>query len=359
MNGVAAAGRMAGLVSVTLLALAAPARAAPPLELVWDAPPGCPSAGDVRAEFARLAHLAPGRTPPSLSADGRIEARGGRWHLRLRTVRDGLEGERELEAGTCASLAHAATLVLVLALGDGVEETERATPAVVAPEEPRARPAPRPRPAEIAPAPPPVPAPAPAAPPPPAPTLTIVTSPAVTPVAPSLVWAVAVEGRAGRGPLSGRGLGYGLGADVGRGRWLAMLRLDAWPTVDEATDASNVRASFTGAGGALSACFVGGRVARLTLAACGGAGVAALRGASSGGLEATSAVAPWYTVVPALRARLRLFRAVHADLRFELPVSVTRPRFAFRYLGDVHAPLDVYVVPLLAPAAALGLSVDL
>ena len=99
---------LARAVVVLVFIAASRAEAAAPLTLTWDAPAGCPTAADVRAEYERLVRSSSGRTLPALTAEAHIEPRGPRWALRLRTVRDGIPGERELEADSCASLARAA-----------------------------------------------------------------------------------------------------------------------------------------------------------------------------------------------------------------------------------------------------------
>jgi hypothetical protein len=108
---------LAALVAGAALDVVVEARAgaAAPVDRTWSAPAGCPSGQDVRGEIDRLARMPPGRTAAPLSVDARVEPRGARWLLHLRTLREGLEGERELDADSCASLAHAAALVVALA----------------------------------------------------------------------------------------------------------------------------------------------------------------------------------------------------------------------------------------------------
>ncbi len=333
----------------------APDRDAAPIALVWEAPAGCPSSAEVSRELARVARAPAGKTLPHLAVTARVEARGERWVLHLRTVRDGVEGERDLEAESCASLARAATLVVALALGVGVDEIDVAPRP---PEEPRPRAPPRPRVVEAPPTPPPVaPAPPPITPAPPPPTFApapvaiVVVSPPVAP--PRLAWILAVDASATRGPLPGTSFGAGVGLEGGRGRFSAALRFETWLPEDEATAAVGVRARYTGVGGALAGCAVAARAGRFTLAGCAGVRAAALHGASSGALTDGGATAPWYAAVPALRTRTRLTRAIFLDVGVELAASLNRPRFALDNLGDI------YEVPRLVPAAMLGLAVDL
>jgi hypothetical protein len=357
MSG-ARARRVAVLVSVLALGAAAPARAALPLTLKWDAPAGCPAADAVRAELERLVRFPPGHAPPTLVAEGHIETRDGRWHLRLRTERDGLPGERELEADSCGSLAHAATLVMALAfgVGDGTPEAAPPPPPV---EERVPRPAPRPRVVELAPPVPPPP-PEPVAPPPPAPPpperppVVVVAAP--RPPRPPTVWSLAAETRVSRGPLPGLDGGAGVGLDAANGRLVVAVRVDAWLPTDDSIGGGPARMQLSGAGLTLSICSIAMELGRLTLAGCAFAGASALVGTSTGGLTERSVTAPWYSGGVAFRARVRLVQALHVEMRYEAAASVTRPRFALTSGVDLQT---VYTVPLIVPAATLGLSLDL
>jgi hypothetical protein len=351
---VARAGRRAGwilgLAAALALGAATPARAALPLTLTWDAPAACPTVDDVRAELARLVRFPAGQTPPPLVAEGHIEARDGRWHLRLRTVRDGARGERELEADSCASLAHAATLVMALAFG--VAEPEPAAPPPPAPP----RPAPRPRAPEAAP---PEPPPVVEAPPPPPvveappPKETIVVVAPARPSRPPAVWSLAADARVSNGPLPGVDWGADVGLDARFGRVLASLRLDAWLPTDDAVTGTPARMQFSGAGLTLALCGLAVDGGRLSLAGCALGGGAAITGASTGGLTAQSVTAPWYAAGLGVRARMRLVRRLSLEARVEAEASLTRPRYQLTHRGDVYA------VPQLVPTAALGLSFDL
>ncbi|HET9931807.1 MAG TPA: hypothetical protein VFQ35_13995, partial [Polyangiaceae bacterium] len=91
-----------------------------PLELEWKAPPECPKADDIHAELSRIARVRPGRVPPTVVARVRIDKRSGRYHLVLKTTRDGEVGKRNLSAAECGALGREVTLVLALTFGDGV-----------------------------------------------------------------------------------------------------------------------------------------------------------------------------------------------------------------------------------------------
>src|SRR5450432_1268070 len=97
------------------------ARADPiPLELWWEAPPECPSYADVVAELDRIARVPADRVVTTLHAHAVIERVAGRYKLRLSTERDDHHGQTELETSSCGALKRGATLVLALALGEGV-----------------------------------------------------------------------------------------------------------------------------------------------------------------------------------------------------------------------------------------------
>jgi hypothetical protein len=334
-------------IAVGVSTTAAVARADAPLDLTWVAPTGCPTADDVRKEFARLVHVPADRPPPAFSADARIEPRGGRYALRLHTVRDGQTGEREIEAESCASLAHAAALVLVLAYGEGQDAPPPPPPP---PPRPRALP---PRPPVVEAPPPPPPPPVEAPPPPAAPVVVVVAPPPPPPVVAPAIWSLAAEGGAGGSPIPGVGARVGVGVDVERRRFLATLRLEGWLPTDGATAAAGVAVRYSGAGVSVGACWAPVRAARVAVLGCGFAGAAGLRGASTGATTDRSALAPWLTLAPAVRARVRLGGPVSVDARVEAKVSLAPPRFAIENLGDVQ------VVPRVVPAGILGLSLDI
>jgi hypothetical protein len=355
MQGLAAR-RPACLAAVLIVAAAAEARAALPLTLTWDAPKSCPSTADVRAEVERLVRFPPGHAPPALAARAHVEMRDGRWHLRLRTERDGLPGERELEADSCASLAHAATLVMALAFGAGDGPLEAPPPPPPAPDRPP-RSAPRARVVEAPPPPPPEPPLPPAAPPE---TPVVVVAPPAPRPRPPTAWSVVAETRVSGGPLPGLDWGAAVGLDATRGHLSAGIRLETWLPTDDAIAAMSTRTQLSGAGLSLSLCAVAPRLGRLTLAGCAVGGGAALWGTATGGLTEHTVTAPWYAAGLAVRARVRLWRALHLEAGGQAVASLTRPLFALTS-GPTSATVftAVYTVPTLVPAATLGLSLDL
>jgi hypothetical protein len=99
-----------------LLARAAFAQAAPPIDLHWDAPAACPRESDVRNRIEQLV----GSQKPSenrLRADGAItQTDDGRFQLKLMVRSGSLVGERQIESNSCADLAGAAAVTLALLL---------------------------------------------------------------------------------------------------------------------------------------------------------------------------------------------------------------------------------------------------
>jgi hypothetical protein len=294
------------------------------LDLVWQAPDTCPTSEQVKSEFQRSLRLSPGYVPPHLSATAIVEHTGGRWFLHLHTVRNGIEGDREIEADSCTSLARAAALVLTLALGEGDLDEP--------PPPPRKEPPPG-SPIEA-------PAPAPPAPPP-------------APAAHGpLTWAPTLEARTAWGPVPGPSLGVGAGVDVRAKWWEVSVRAESWPSVNQGP-APDLRTTFAGAGGAASLCVLGAPAPFLVMALCGGMEASGIYGASAGGSQVAWRIAPWYAALTALRGRVPVFDRVHLEVGFELAESLFRPRFRVNGLGDV------YVVPELSPSALVGVSFDL
>ncbi|HVZ71978.1 MAG TPA: hypothetical protein VHJ20_06345, partial [Polyangia bacterium] len=207
-----------------------------------------------------------------------------------------------------------------------------------------------------APPPPPVEEPAPPPPPPPPPVVVpaiVVVAPPPPPPPERAVWSLLVEAGGGVSPTPGTSARVGVGVERARRRFVATLRLEGWTPADGTTTAPGLSVRYAGAGGSLGACWAVIHGLRGALMGCGSAGIAALRGASSGAATNASAVAPWTTVAPAVRGRVRLGGRWFLDARVEAKVSLDPPRFAVTNLGDVAT------VPRVVPAGMLGFSVDL
>lgn len=326
-----------GLATGLLLLTAAKEGRAQDLDLVWQAPDTCPTGEQVKSEFHRSLRLSPGYVPPRLSATAIVEHTGGRWFLHLHTVRNGIEGDREIEADSCTSLGRATALVLTLALGEGDLDQKPAEESPTRSDEaqsPKTEP-----PAAV-----PMAAGVPAA-----------SPDRARPVARHgrLIWAPTLEARTAWGPLPGPSLGVGAGVDLRSTWWALSARVEGWPSVSQ-NPAPGLQTTYEGLGGALSFCVVDSPSSFVALALCAGVEETVLRGASTGGSPGPK-VAPWTAEVSSLRARLPLFDGVHIELGFELAASpsVFRPSFAVNNFGQVYA------VPALSPSGVVGASFDL
>jgi hypothetical protein len=335
-----------------------------PLSLKWSAPAACPTGDDVLREVARQAHVVPGRAPAKLDADARVEPFGERWRVELRTSRAGVEGYQTLEDDSCELLARATALVLALSLYEAGEGAEPAPPET---DVPRAEPSPRRRPSTSAtlpseattpeadrpePAAPPVAPPRPAE-PAPSPPLVVAVAPAAPPPR-ARSWALAAEARAQRGPLPATTFGFGVGLDVGGGRWLLRSRFQGTPASEQGSAAApDIHASYQAWGVSVAPCAVARPSRRIVLAGCIELDAIVLAAAAVGAPLDESALAPWYAAGPAALLQMRVWGRAHLAIGGGLGVSLDRPRFALRHLGDV------YEVPRFAPSATVGLSIDI
>ncbi len=104
--------------------------AASPVELVWEAPPGCPTKGDVLASVAEILG-AGGPTSVHMTAHGALTRIGkDSFRLVLETRATEVASVRTLEAVSCAALAKAAAVVITTTLGElpSVEPPPSASP---------------------------------------------------------------------------------------------------------------------------------------------------------------------------------------------------------------------------------------
>jgi hypothetical protein len=311
------------VLGVLLVVGSARAQAQPsalPLELDWQAPPECYTEAAIRAELARIASVRPGRTPAKLSAHGRIERVGGKYRLSLTLERDGHVGERRLTSSECRALGREVTLVLALAFGDGVElvadeGSGEAKPAALKPESAREQKnASEPRPQ-----------------PPGGPTS---AASQAGPKSQGLRAAAFLGGGVLFGASPGVAARAFAGADVGwRRAWLAP-RVDVMIPVQDRLE-RGVDARYDGLGGGLSLC-LGQPVLDALLAVCATGGAMAMRGRSTGATESASAVAPWYTLGPAVSAAWPGQGLMGVRLEAALLISLNQPRFVVEGLGQAH-----------------------
>lgn len=111
--------------ALTLLAIAVAATPAA-ADVAWEAPPGCPDADAFRAAVVERL----GRELRAGEVDARlvVSRRGARHAVVITTA----EGERELEAASCAELAESAAVILAMTIGEAASAGE---PEVIAPPE--------------------------------------------------------------------------------------------------------------------------------------------------------------------------------------------------------------------------------
>jgi len=295
-----------------------------PVELSWDAPSECPSHEEVMAELARITRVKPGRALTAINAQATIEhASDGRYHLRLRTQREDQAGDTDLDATTCAVLKRGVTLVLALALGDGVDLVdEKSAPPEAAPEPPKPI-APPPKPAPL--------------PPPPSPKPDR-----------GLHWAPWLAGSAAWGLSAKPAFAPQIGLAVGHRHWQALAQLSYAPP-RSAPRVQGIDSSYNAFVGALGAC------ARLplamwSLAGCGVFELGVVHGRSGGAFQDGSATAPWYAAGPLFVLTAPLAGGVALRAAGGFSIGFDPPHFAIRGLRDV------YVVSRVVPAVSLGFS---
>lgn len=274
-------------------------------------------------ELERITRVKEGRSVVPISAQATIE-RGadGRYRLHLRTQREDQSGTTDLAATSCAVLTRGVTLVLVLALGDGVEIVDEKPPE---PEpakkpEPPPPPPPKPRPLTLR---------------PPLPSDPLRASPWLSAIG---TWGASAK----------PAFGPQLGVELGREHWRALLEIAYFPPVS-ADPVSGIAARYSALTGALGGC------ARLPVGGWAFAGCAAfelglVRGASSGAFQDGAATAPWLAAGPRVVVHAPLVARLKLRAALGLSVAFEPPRFAIRDLGEVHS------VARFVPSASLGLS---
>jgi len=276
------------------------------------------------AELARITRVKPGRVVKPISAQAKItRTSAGRYELSLRTQREDQTGDTDLDAPACPVLKRGVTLVLALALGDGVDLIDDKASTALAPPE-RAAPAParaRPHQRESA---------------------ETLTSPMR--LAPWLA-ATGAWGFIGKPSFGGQ-----FGLTAGQTHWEALGRASLWPR-QSAARVAGVDASFSAIVGALGVC---GRepIGAWSLSGCATFELGAIHGSSSGAFRDGSATAPYYAVGPSVVLTMPLYGP--ATLRFEagLGVALNPPHFV------IASFREVYAVERFVPALSLGLAFE-
>ncbi len=269
-----------------------------------------------------------------LEARASITRDGESYHLALQLTRNGALSEAHFDSKTCAPLRKAATLVLALAYGDGIEI--KADGSDGATETPTAAKAPLPAPAPT--------------------TLPVRDEGAGRETERQRAenrrlfapW-VAVTFTSGFIGDSATGAEAGLGWG---GRYLSAFGRFSAFLPSKAASSGGVSAELSALSGALGGC-AAWPGASVTLQGCLAFEAGTVHAHSNGAVSEGSATAPWFALNPAFALLVPITRpfALRAELGALIPF--TAPRF------DVTPFGTVYATSRFAPRASLGLSVAL
>ncbi len=307
-----------------------------PLQLDWSAPLECPTGQQVEQELSRTTRPRPGRVLVPLEARASITRNAESYHLALQLTRNGELSEAHFDSKLCAPLRKAATLVLALAYGDGIEIKDDSGDADATDQAGGAK-----------------------IPPPPA---------AIAPSSVSDGGAERENQR--RGPAenhqhfapwvaatftSGFIGSNAIGAEAGLGwggrYFSAFGRFSAFPPGSAARRGA-VSAELSALAGGLGGC-AAWPTASVILQGCFAIEAGAVRAHSSGAVHEGSVTAPWLALNPALAVLVPMSQpfALRLDLGGLVPLNA--PRFDVTSLGTVYA------TSRFAPRASLGVSVTL
>lgn len=310
---------------------AASARAASPLplRLEWSAPRECPTGEQVERDLGRMTRVRPGRTLVPLEARATISRQARGYHLALELTRNGEPRQAQFDSQSCAPLRKAASLVLALAFGDGVELRGEDEPAESAPEQAQpesAVPSTLERDRGT----------------PPAPRDPARRTWRVTP------WAGA---SLSSGLVGSSSPGVDLGVGLGSRRFSGYARGGAVPPADIATR-EGVSVGLSALLLAAGAC-AGHAFPSLRVDGCLAFDAALVRARSSGAARDGSASFPTYAVTPALAAWLPV--APPFALRLELAALFPLEKSHY----DVAPYGSLYSSARVVPRGSLGLAVEL
>jgi hypothetical protein len=110
-----AAATSAAATAMSLAVVAFAQSSAPAVDLMWSAPPECPSREAVLGEVSSLLAGSDASAHP-VSANATVERDGGRWRVALSIRSDQGSGVRVLDADSCAALGSAVALIVALAV---------------------------------------------------------------------------------------------------------------------------------------------------------------------------------------------------------------------------------------------------
>jgi hypothetical protein len=242
-----------------------------------------------------------GKELPPLTARAVVTQEGATWRLELMTEMDGRRGTRVLEADSCEGLTRAATLVLALTLGEGLERRRQAEAEAQSKK-------PEPAPPLL-----------PTAPPPPAPEPTWAT-----------LW---VAGAAGTDPLGAAGGAVALGFGLQPGLLRVGARLEAtFPRSTPLAGSGGDVQSFSFAAD-LEGCLAP-RVSLSVLGVCANAGVTVLEASGQGTARDGRATIPLYGIGPSLSSDLIVGKHLFFHLGLVSRFFLVRPQLVVEDLPE-------------------------
>lgn len=323
------------------------------LSLTWQAPEECPDETFVRAEIDRL--LAEGPPPTAQIEAHAVVSRTseGRWRVHIATVRDGVAGERSIEAASCRPLAEATALIVVLAIDPARANAAPVRPPGESAAAPDGSPGPNPSPVATPPSPP--------------------RSAETTVPLPAAVSRTSAPLLGRSGPAVHAGVFAAVGGDIGTlpapavGAALTAfaivgpLRLEAYGaywfgrSTHGQTLIGQTLASYGGtislATAGATGCMVLGR-GRFDVAPCAGVELGDLHGVGAPSIDTPGTSDGWWVaVVGALHGTMRLFGPLRLGLRVEGAVPLVRDRFVADVNGQSPA---VFRTPVVVGRAFLG-----
>ncbi len=294
-----------------------------PLNLMWTAPPGCPSSDDVRGATLRSTTTSASMNGGVLEANAQVvRSSENAWRVHLRTRRGSVTGEREIQGTTCTGVADATAVVLALAL---------VPPGAAAPE-PDPEPAPaRPESSKDR------------------PSSTNTTAYGRSSGGHLFAVGAAIAGDASSLPSFAVGGAATLAFTPGRFRF----EVDGyrWRSQSRSVEGSDAGARFfmTSFGG--RACWAAIRATRFDAAPCVGGDFHFIDAPGYGADANYSATGTWGTVTGGLLGRFAITSWLAARARFDAFVPLSRPTFVVENEGSVHRP------PTLGISASTGVEV--
>lgn len=304
--------------SVLLVAFAlgiGPSEPEVPVELDWEAPPGCPDRDDVLAQVERFVPPEHRVGAATLHAMGRLRAEGRAWSLELVVRGEGSRMERTLRGDHCGVLASAAALVVAVMVEPAavLEEVE-----AIANVEPPAR-----EPEVLPPDP--------------------IDPPPESAARPGGF--VAARGLVSWGAVPGVGGVVALGGGLRFGRWRVGLEaLFDTPRrailADEDAAAAGAGARIAMAGAGLRGCYSPG-AKRVEVPLCGGFEAGALWATGVGLAQPKTAVSAWGAFVLGSGLAIVVHPRLALRLDVEGVVPLRRPRFVVEDRGVVYRPAPI------------------